>query len=105
LEFPAELSDKVIKGDVLIYCPSDEKKDLSRNIVTENNLMKISLPEQNKGFHQIKVKFNADGINYYFEKNLNIKLMLVPFILGLVSSLHCIGMCGPIAMMVPRNEN
>jgi len=72
LEFPAELSDKVIKGDVLIYCPSDEKKDLSRNIVTENNLMKISLPEQNKGFHQIKVKFNADGINYYFEKNLTI---------------------------------
>ena len=27
--------------------------------------------------------------------------MLVPFILGLVSSLHCIGMCGPLAMMVP----
>ena len=72
LEFPAELSGKEIKGDVLIYCPSDQKKDLSRNIVTENNLMKISLPEQNKGFHKIKVKFNADGINYYFEKNLTI---------------------------------
>jgi uncharacterized protein len=28
--------------------------------------------------------------------------MLVPFILGLVSSLHCIGMCGPIAMMIPK---
>jgi len=23
------------------------------------------------------------------------------FILGLISSLHCIGMCGPIAMMLP----
>jgi len=28
--------------------------------------------------------------------------MMVAFILGLVSSLHCIGMCGPIAMMVPN---
>lgn len=27
--------------------------------------------------------------------------MWVPFILGLVSSLHCVGMCGPIAMIVP----
>jgi uncharacterized protein len=29
--------------------------------------------------------------------------MLVSFILGLVSSLHCIGMCGPIAMMIPNS--
>ncbi len=26
------------------------------------------------------------------------------FILGLISSLHCIGMCGPIAMMLPVNH-
>ncbi len=29
--------------------------------------------------------------------------MLVAFILGLVSSLHCVGMCGPIAMMIPNS--
>ncbi len=28
--------------------------------------------------------------------------MIVAFILGLVSSLHCVGMCGPIAMTVPQ---
>lgn len=27
--------------------------------------------------------------------------MWIAFILGLVSSLHCVGMCGPLAMMVP----
>lgn len=27
------------------------------------------------------------------------------FILGLISSLHCIGMCGPIAMMLPLDHN
>lgn len=27
---------------------------------------------------------------------------MVPIILGLVSSLHCVGMCGPIAIMIPN---
>lgn len=27
------------------------------------------------------------------------------FLLGLISSLHCIGMCGPIAMMIPVSQN
>jgi sulfite exporter TauE/SafE len=30
-----------------------------------------------------------------------IKMLYSAFILGLISSLHCIGMCGPIAMMLP----
>lgn len=30
--------------------------------------------------------------------------MWVAFILGLVSSLHCVGMCGPLAMMVPGSR-
>jgi uncharacterized protein len=30
--------------------------------------------------------------------------MIVAFILGLVSSLHCVGMCGPIAISVPNTR-
>lgn len=30
--------------------------------------------------------------------------MWMAFILGLVSSLHCVGMCGPLAMMVPGSQ-
>lgn len=32
-------------------------------------------------------------------------MIATAFILGLVSSLHCIGMCGPIAMMLPVDRN
>ncbi len=31
--------------------------------------------------------------------------MLSAFLFGLLSSLHCVGMCGPIAMMLPVNKN
>lgn len=32
-------------------------------------------------------------------------MLVSAFIFGLVSSLHCIGMCGPIAMMLPVDHN
>ena len=32
-------------------------------------------------------------------------MLYAAFILGLLSSLHCIGMCGPIAMMLPVERN
>src|SRR5690606_33683421 len=31
--------------------------------------------------------------------------MLSAFLFGLLSSLHCVGMCGPIAMMLPVSKN
>lgn len=70
LGFPAEFNGKDIKGEVYLYCPSDAKKDLTRNITTDQNTMKISLPEQNQGFHQLQVKWESGGVHYYFEKNL-----------------------------------
>lgn len=32
-------------------------------------------------------------------------MVLTAFIFGLISSLHCIGMCGPIALMLPLDRN
>jgi len=32
-------------------------------------------------------------------------MLLTAFIFGLISSFHCIGMCGPIAMMLPVDRN
>ncbi|MFN9784365.1 MAG: FixH family protein [Sphingobacteriales bacterium] len=70
VSFPEEFSQKELKGEVQLYCPSDAKKDLSSNLQMENNKTMISLPEQNQGFHQLKVKWEAEGVKYYFEKNL-----------------------------------
>ncbi|ELY2018785.1 sulfite exporter TauE/SafE family protein, partial [Flavobacterium psychrophilum] len=32
-------------------------------------------------------------------------MLYTAFIFGLISSLHCIGMCGPIAMMLPVDRD
>jgi hypothetical protein len=72
LTFPTEFRGKKIEGTVTLYCPADEQKDIVRTISTDNNKMKISLPEQNKGLHQLKVKWKVDGLAYYFEQNITI---------------------------------
>lgn len=70
--FPSEFSGKNIEGSVILYCPADEQKDIVRSLTTVKNTMKISLPEQNKGSHQLKIKWEVDGTGYYFEKNITI---------------------------------
>ncbi len=72
VSFPKEFAGKKINGELLLYCPADARKDLVRNITTENNTMKLSLPEQNQGFHQLQVKWEVEGVKYFAEQNLTI---------------------------------
>jgi hypothetical protein len=70
ITFPKEFEGKSITGEVLVYCPSDDNKDIHRNIEVTGNTMKVTLPEVNKGAHILKVKWKAEGIAYYFEENI-----------------------------------
>jgi hypothetical protein len=73
ITFPHEFEGRKISGEVQVYCPSDDKKDIHRNIDVTDNNMKIALPEANKGEHVLKVKWKADGLSYYFEKTIFIQ--------------------------------
>ena len=73
LQFPKEFDGKKLKGELMIYCPSDVNKDIRRTLDVSENTMKITLPELNKGAHIIKIKWSCEGIQYYFEENLFIE--------------------------------
>jgi len=73
ITFPREFEGKKISGELQVYCPSDDKKDIYRNIDVSDNNMKITLPEANKGEHVQKVKWTSDGLSYCFEKNIFIQ--------------------------------
>ena len=49
IKFPEDFSGKEIKGEVHLYCPSDEGKDLVQPFSTKDNLLNISLPKNSKG--------------------------------------------------------
>ncbi len=73
INFPAEFAGKKLTGEVLVYCPADEKKDILRNINVSENVMKITIPENNKGAHTLKVSWQSEGKKYYFEQDFFIQ--------------------------------
>lgn len=73
IAFPKEFQEKKITGEVQLYCPSDEKKDIRQRIEVKGNIVKVTVPEVNKGAHIVKIKWEAGGSSYYFEKNIFIQ--------------------------------
>lgn len=70
IKFPSDFTGKEIKGDVHLYCPSDENKDLVQPFSTNDNLLNMSLTKKNKGSNEVHISWTVDGKNYYFEKKI-----------------------------------
>jgi len=70
IHFPKEFSGKQISGSILLYCPSDNNKDLQENFSTATGGFIVALPAKNKGAYEIQLSWQADGNNYYFENKV-----------------------------------
>lgn len=70
LKFPVEFSGKQISGDLTLYCPADKDRDVTIPLVTENNAVQFTIPEKNKGLHELQVSWESGGKTYYFSKTL-----------------------------------
>lgn len=72
IHFPSEFNKKKIAGDILLYCPSDENKDLRENFSTNDPVYAMKLPVSNKGLYRLKLNWVVDGVTYYYEKKLTL---------------------------------
>jgi hypothetical protein len=68
INFPKEFLGKNIIGNVQLYYPADEKKDILASIETNQNQFQLSVPEKRSGMHILKVNWEVDGLSYYFEE-------------------------------------
>jgi hypothetical protein len=68
--FPKEFNDKKISVSVMLYCPSDDRKDVTNNMVTTNGTVTTAIPALNKGAHELQVSWQEDGKAYYFQDRL-----------------------------------
>ncbi len=71
--FPKKFAAKKIIGNVQLYCPSDERKDIVKDFTVENALLTIALPLTNKGQHELHISWTVEAVNYYFEKKIFIR--------------------------------
>ncbi len=70
--FPKDFHGKKIQGEVLLYCPSDQNKDVRKNFSIQDSVYTLPIPAGNKGLHELQITWKADSITYYFEKKLTI---------------------------------
>jgi len=70
LHFPKDFAGKQLSGSVLLYCPSDERKDLQKNFFTATGSLSVKLPAGYQGAFELQVNWQAAGSTYYFENKL-----------------------------------
>jgi hypothetical protein len=70
LTFPEEFKGKQLKGDLLLYYPADENKDIKFDFTTTDAIVKKELPKGIYGQHEVHINWSLDAVNYYFEKKI-----------------------------------
>jgi hypothetical protein len=68
--FPKDFAGKKISGSAEIYFPADENKDSKLNFSIQDSMQTISIPTTNKGLHELHLNWQAEGVNYYYEKKI-----------------------------------
>lgn len=68
--FPNEFAAKKISGDVTLYCPSDQTKDIHQQFTSTGSAVNIVLSKNYRGLHYVKIYWDAEGVSYYYEKKI-----------------------------------
>lgn len=70
INFPKDFAAKKITGDVTLYCPSDEKKDMLQKFIVTDSAVSIKVPDDYHGLRYVKINWGADSVNYYYEQKI-----------------------------------
>ena len=67
---PKNLQTNTSKVSVEMYCISNEKGDIKKEMQIGNGVFDIELLSTMKGNYTLKLLVDNNGVNYYFEKKL-----------------------------------
>ncbi len=70
IQFPKDFAGRRLTGEAVLYCPSDEDKDVKNNFSVQDEPLKIIIPAKNKGLHELHLSWKDGTVTYYFEKKI-----------------------------------
>lgn len=75
ISLPADIHQNEVEADAHFYCAYDAKKDRKMKVNFKNGISApIFLSEIGEGIYTLKLKFNANGQQYYQEKPISIAI-------------------------------
>lgn len=72
IQFPKDFAGKQLAGEAVLYCPSDEKKDMKKQFSVKDAPLQMQIPAGNKGLYELHLSWQDGGVTYYFEKKITI---------------------------------
>ena len=70
INFPSEMGGSHITATILLYSPTDEKKDIQKQLSTSDAVILFPLSGNNKGFHKLKINWSVNKTSYYSEQQI-----------------------------------
>jgi hypothetical protein len=68
--FPKDFTGKKLVGLAVLYCPSDEKKDIKKDFAILDEALTLAIPAGSKGLYELHLSWQDGGVTYYFEKKI-----------------------------------
>lgn len=68
--FPKDFAGKKITGNVELYYPADEAKDLKKDFSLQDTMFTMPVGAASKGQYELHINWQADGKDYYFETKI-----------------------------------
>ena len=67
---PKDFAGKKLTGELLLYCPSDETKDIKKSFTVQDEQIRMPLSSATKGQYELQLSWQDGSVRYYFEKKI-----------------------------------
>ena len=68
--FPKDFTGRQLIGEAVLYCPSDENKDVRKNFSVTDAPVIMPVPAVTKGMYELHLSWQDGTVTYYFEKKI-----------------------------------
>ena len=70
IRFPKDFAGKILIGEAVLYCPSDENKDIKKNFSVQDESLQMTIPPGTNGLFELHLSWRNGAETYYFEKKI-----------------------------------
>jgi len=70
ISFPKDFAGKKLTGEAVLYCPSDENKDVKKDFSLQDQPLLMLLPAVNNRVYELHLSWRDGGVAYYYEQKI-----------------------------------
>jgi len=68
--FPKDFLGETMSGSVVLYCPADENKDVTKDFTIKDSVLEVAVPQDHKGAFELHISWQVSGRQYYYEQKI-----------------------------------